>query len=70
MSKVHFTSDTGATRGQTFHYDFMNAWDDRTLKAMIDGCIVAARQCDAQGHDGRDDQQPAPFVLNGDYLLP
>ncbi|MEV6923198.1 DUF1996 domain-containing protein [Dactylosporangium sp. NPDC051485] len=66
MSKVHFASGAGPT----FHYDFFNAWDDRTLAAMINGCIVAARQCDAQGHDGRDDQQPAPYVLNNNYLLP
>ncbi|GIF75121.1 DUF1996 domain-containing protein [Asanoa siamensis] len=66
MSKVKFTSGAGPT----FHYDFVNAWDDRTLAAMVNGCIVAARQCDAQGHDGRDDQQPAPYVLNKDYLLP
>jgi len=66
MSKVHFSSGAGPT----FHYDFINAWDDRTLAAMVAGCINAARQCDAQGHDGRSDQQPAPFVLNKDYLLP
>ena len=66
MSKVHFSSGAGPT----FHYDFVNAWDDRTLAAMVNGCIVAARQCDAQGHDGRDDQQPAPYVLNNDYVLP
>ncbi|WP_327009257.1 DUF1996 domain-containing protein [Dactylosporangium sp. NBC_01737] len=66
MSKVRFTSGAGPT----FHYDFMNAWDDRTLAAMVDGCIVAARQCDPRGHDGRDDQQPAPYVLNEQYLLP
>ncbi|MET7424208.1 DUF1996 domain-containing protein [Dactylosporangium sp. NPDC005555] len=42
MSKVRFTSGAGPT----FHYDFMNAWDERTLAAMVDGCIVAARQCD------------------------
>ncbi|GAA1864484.1 hypothetical protein GCM10009687_34740 [Asanoa iriomotensis] len=66
MSKVKFASGAGPT----FHYDFINAWDDRTLAAMVNGCIVAARQCDAQGHDGRDDQQPAPYVLNKDYLLP
>ncbi|GIF66305.1 hypothetical protein Ais01nite_43400 [Asanoa ishikariensis] len=66
MSKVKFSSGAGPT----FHYDFINNWDDRTLAAMINGCIVAARQCDPQGHDGRDDQQPAPYVLNKDYLLP
>jgi len=66
MSKVHFSSGAGPT----FHYDFVNDWDDRTLAAMVNGCIVAARQCDAQGHDGRDDQQPAPYVLNNDYVLP
>ncbi|MEU0558495.1 DUF1996 domain-containing protein [Dactylosporangium sp. NPDC006015] len=66
MSKVRFASGAGPT----FHYDFMNAWDERTLAAMVDGCIVAARQCDPRGHDGRDDQQPAPYVLNENYLLP
>jgi hypothetical protein len=66
MSKVHFSSGAGPT----FHYDFVNDWDDRTLAAMVNGCIVAARQCDAQGHDGRDDQQPAPYVLNSDFVLP
>jgi Domain of unknown function (DUF1996)/F5/8 type C domain len=66
MSKVHFASGAGPT----FHYDFMNAWDPATLTAMVNGCIVAARQCDAQGHDGRDDQQPAPYVLNSNYVLP
>jgi hypothetical protein len=66
MSKVHFASGAGPT----FHYDFMNAWDPATLAAMVNGCIVAARQCDAQGHDGRDDQQPAPYVLNMNYVLP
>jgi hypothetical protein len=71
MSQVHFSSDIpGVTRGQTFHYDFINDWDPATLAAMVNGCIVAARQCDAQGHDGRDDQQPAPYVLNSDYVLP
>jgi hypothetical protein len=66
MSKVHFASGAGPT----FHYDFYNVWDDRTLAAMVNGCIVAARQCDARGHDGRDDQQPAPYVLNENYVLP
>ena len=66
MSKVHYSSGAGPT----FHYDFVNAWDPATLAAMVKGCINAARQCDAQGHDGRDDQQPAPFVLNNNYVLP
>ncbi|MFI6763471.1 DUF1996 domain-containing protein [Micromonospora sp. NPDC050417] len=65
MSKVRFASGAGPT----FHYDFFNGWEERTLAAMVAGCIVAARQCDAQGHDGRDDQQPAPYVLNSDYVL-
>jgi hypothetical protein len=66
LSKVHFSSGAGPT----FHYDFVNDWDDRTLAAMVAGCINAARQCDAQGHDGRADQQPAPYVLNSNYVLP
>jgi hypothetical protein len=66
MSKVHYASGAGPT----FHYDFFNGWDAKTPAAMVNGCIVAARQCDAQGHDGRADQQPAPYVLNSDYVLP
>ena len=66
MSQVHFSSGAGPT----FHYDFFNVWDERTLAAMVAGCIVAARQCNAQGHDGRDSEQPAPYVLNSNYVLP
>jgi hypothetical protein len=51
MSKVHFTSDTGATRGQTFHYDFMNGWDAPRQAALVSHCINGGRQCNGFGID-------------------
>jgi hypothetical protein len=59
VSRFHLASGAG----YAFHYDFMNAWDETTLAAMVSGRLNAARQ-------GRDDQQPSAYVLNSDYLLP
>jgi hypothetical protein len=64
MSKVHFASG----RGFTFHYDFFNAWDDRTLAAMVKACVNVGRQCNARGYDEREPISTA--VLNADYVLP
>jgi hypothetical protein len=55
VAKIHGT-------GRPVHYDVMNVWDDKALDAMVASCLNAAR--------GRDDQQPAPYQLNTDYLLP
>ncbi len=38
MSQVRLASGTG----HSFHYDFFNAWDDATLDALVDHCIVGA----------------------------
>jgi hypothetical protein len=62
--------DSAGGAAPTSHYDFVNDWDDRTLAATGTGCINAARPRDTQGHDGRADQQSAPYVLNSRYVLP
>ncbi|MFR9800314.1 DUF1996 domain-containing protein [Streptomyces sp. MS06] len=64
MSQVHLASG----RGYTFHYDFINAWGDRTLKALVDHCIVGGLQCDAHGYDQTHPEEGA--ALNSDYRLP
>ncbi|ORT55785.1 DUF1996 domain-containing protein [Streptomyces sp. CB03238] len=64
MSRVRLASG----RGYSFHYDFFNAWEERTLKAMVDHCIVGGLQCDARGYDQTHPQRGA--VLNADYRLP
>ncbi|CAM5673510.1 hypothetical protein SVIOM342S_01380 [Streptomyces violaceorubidus] len=32
------------------HYDFFNAWDERTLDTMVGHYIVGGLQCDARGY--------------------
>ncbi|MFI7385522.1 DUF1996 domain-containing protein [Streptomyces sp. NPDC049813] len=64
MSKVRLSSG----RGYSFHYDFFNAWDDRTLKAMVDHCVVGGLQCDPRGYDQNHPDKGA--VLNDHYELP
>jgi hypothetical protein len=64
MSRVRLASG----RGYSFHYDFFNAWEERTLKALVEGCIVGGFQCDARGYDLYHPER-AP-VLNADYRLP
>lgn len=62
-SKVRLSSG----RGYSFHYDFFNAWDPQTLKAMVDHCIVGGLQCDPRGYDEYEKKGP---VLGPDYRLP
>lgn len=64
MSRVRLASG----RGYSFHYDFFNAWEDRTLKALVDHCIVGGLQCDARGYDQTHPEAGA--ALNTDYRLP
>lgn len=64
MSQVRLASG----RGYSFHYDFFNAWEERTLKAMVDHCIVGGLQCDPRGYDQNQPQRGA--VLNTEYRLP
>lgn len=54
--------------GYSFHYDFFNAWDEPTLKAMVDHCIVGGLQCDARGYDETNPDEGA--ALDEDYELP
>jgi hypothetical protein len=55
-------------RGYSFHYDFFNAWEERTLKALVDHCIVGGLQCDTRGYDQNHPERGA--VLNADHRLP
>ncbi|GHD52697.1 DUF1996 domain-containing protein [Streptomyces galbus] len=64
MSQVRLASG----RGYSFHYDFFNAWEERTLKALVDHCIVGGLQCDARGYDQTHPEAGA--TLNSDYRLP
>jgi hypothetical protein len=64
MSQVHLASG----RGYSFHYDFFNAWEDPTLKALVDHCIVGGLQCDGHGFDQNQPSRGA--TLNAQYRLP
>lgn len=64
MSRVALSSG----RGYSFHYDFINVWDDATLKALVDHCVVGALQCNARGYD--ETHPEAGAALNEDYELP
>lgn len=64
MSQVRLSSGSG----HSFHYDFFNAWDDRTLKALVDKCVNGGFQCDARGYD--ETHPEAGSVLGPDYRLP
>ncbi|MFI7341376.1 DUF1996 domain-containing protein [Streptomyces sp. NPDC050085] len=64
LSKLRLAS--GAS--YSWHYDFFNAWDDRTLKAMVDHCVVGGLQCDPRGYD--QNHPEAGAVLNDHYELP
>ncbi|MEV5679491.1 DUF1996 domain-containing protein [Streptomyces sp. NPDC052069] len=64
MSQVRLASG----RGYSFHYDFFNAWEERTLKAMVDHCVVGGLQCDPRGYDQNRPEEGA--VLDEEYRLP
>ncbi|MER7950539.1 DUF1996 domain-containing protein [Streptomyces sp. NPDC096079] len=64
MSQVRLSSG----RGYSFHYDFFNAWEERTLKALVDHCVVGGLQCDTRGYDLYHPERGA--VLNADHRLP
>ncbi|MEU5215438.1 DUF1996 domain-containing protein [Streptomyces sp. NPDC020807] len=64
MSQVRLASG----RGYSFHYDFFNAWEERTLKALVDHCINGGLQCDTRGFDLYRPERGQ--VLNDDHILP
>jgi hypothetical protein len=64
MSQVRLSSG----RGYSFHYDFFNAWDPATQKALVDHCVVGGLQCDARGYD--ETHPEAGAALNENYELP
>lgn len=51
----------------TFHYDFVNLWDDATLAALVKHCINGGLQCDARGYDQHQAAEGA--VLDQAYVL-
>ncbi|MFF9489088.1 DUF1996 domain-containing protein [Streptomyces sp. NPDC014676] len=64
LSRVRLAS--GAS--YSFHYDFFNAWDEPTLRAMVGHCIVGGLQCDARGYD--QNHPEAGAALDEHYELP
>jgi hypothetical protein len=55
-------------RAYSFHYDFYNAWDARTLNALVTHCINGGLQCDPRGFDQYKPNRGA--ALNANYVLP
>lgn len=64
------TSNVRLASGEaySFHYDFYNAWDPATLKALVNQCIVGGLQCNARGYD--ENHPEAGAALNAEYRLP
>ncbi|MEU6858953.1 DUF1996 domain-containing protein [Glycomyces sp. NPDC046736] len=63
MSDVRLSSGGG----ESWHYDFFNAWEPETLAAMVDHCINGGLQCDSRGYDLYKPDRGA--VLDEDYVL-
>ncbi|MCD0445476.1 DUF1996 domain-containing protein [Glycomyces sp. A-F 0318] len=53
--------------GESWHYDFFNAWEPETLAAMVEHCINGGLQCDSRGFDLYKPDRGA--VLDEDYEL-
>jgi hypothetical protein len=53
--------------GESWHYDFFNAWEPETLAAMVEHCINGGLQCDSRGYDLYKPHRGA--VLDEDYEL-
>ncbi len=64
MSRVRLASG----RGYSWHYDFFNAWEPRTLAALVKQCINGGLQCNARGFDEFHPERGT--VLNERYELP
>ncbi|GAA3892028.1 DUF1996 domain-containing protein [Streptomyces sedi] len=64
------TSDVrlASGRGYSFHYDFFNNWDERTLAAMVEHCVNGGLQCDTRGFDQFHPEEGA--VLDENHELP
>lgn len=62
-SRVKFSSGPGSS----WHYDFINAWEPATLKALVEHCINGGLQCDSRGFDGYKPNRGV--VLDQDYRL-
>ena len=64
VSRVRLASG----HGYSFHYDFFNAWDPATLRALVTHCIDGGLQCDPRGYDQYKPGRGA--ALTEDYRLP
>jgi hypothetical protein len=46
-------SDVALVSGsdQSWHYDFVNAWDPEVLRRLVEQCINGGLQCNPRGYD-------------------
>ncbi|PJI95068.1 DUF1996 domain-containing protein [Luteimicrobium subarcticum] len=54
MTGVHLANMTmsdGSVMSVTWHYDFMNGWDQTVLSALTQHCIDGGLQCNPHGYD-------------------
>lgn len=63
LREVSFASG----RGYSFHYDFINAWDEPVLQGLVEHCINGGLQCSPRGFDQY--KQWAGGVLDEDFRL-
>lgn len=54
--------------GYSWHFDFFNAWDPATLKALVEHCINGGLQCNPRGFDQYKPDRGG--VLDENYALP
>ncbi|MBO0610571.1 DUF1996 domain-containing protein [Myceligenerans salitolerans] len=52
---------------QSWHYDFVNAWDPEVLRRLVEHCINGGLQCDPRGYDLYKPHRGA--VMDEDYEL-
>ncbi|GAA1870866.1 DUF1996 domain-containing protein [Myceligenerans crystallogenes] len=63
MSGVRLASGSD----QSWHYDFVNAWDPEVLRRLVEHCINGGLQCDPRGYDLYKPHRGT--VLDEDYEL-
>ncbi|MBM6404530.1 DUF1996 domain-containing protein [Phycicoccus sp. CSK15P-2] len=64
MTQVRLASGSD----QSWHYDFMNAWEPEILDALVTHCINGGLQCNPRGYDQYKPHRGA--ALTEDYELP
>jgi len=63
LSDVHLASGSD----QSWHYDFVNAWDQDVLTALVEHCINGGLQCNPRGYDQYKPHRGT--VLDENYVL-